>query len=147
MIRSFSEHARACAGRHRSPYDNFVQEVNLALTIEQKEPVDGAIICGICAAGRILIVNTKQLSWFGGRSPTSIKHQLKELGCSTVATRTISERIVLRVLPCLRHNPALLRQHTVRIATDDCQTLCFRSPSRGPLNPAEYGLTEPSVDA
>ena len=84
------------------------------------------ILAGVAFAGPFICVNTRQLKNFLGRCKSSINGSFQQLGYVAVRTKSKAKSCVLSVIPSLASDPNLLRQWTVRCASDDAH-YCFVS--------------------
>lgn len=84
------------------------------------------ILAGVAFAGPFICVNTRQLKNFLGRCKSSINGSFQQLGYVAVRTKSKAKSCVLSVIPSLANDPNLLRQWTVRCASDDAH-FCFVS--------------------
>jgi hypothetical protein len=85
-----------------------------------------SILVGVSFAGPFICVNTRQLKSFLGRCKSSINGSLQQLGYIAVRTKSKARACVLSVMPSLANERNLLRQWTVRGASDDAH-FCFIS--------------------
>jgi hypothetical protein len=85
-----------------------------------------SILTGIAFAGPFICVNTRQLKDLLGRCKSSINGSFQQLGYVAVRTKSKARTCVLSMLPGLVNEPNVLRQWTVRGASDDSQ-ICFVS--------------------
>jgi hypothetical protein len=85
-----------------------------------------SILAGISFAGPFICVNTRQLKSFLGRCKSSINGSLQQLGYIAVRTKSKARACVLSVMPSLANERSLLRQWTVRGASDEAR-FCFIS--------------------
>lgn len=98
-----------------------------------------SILTGVAFAGPFICVNTRQLKNFLGRCKSSINGSLQQLGYIAVKTKSKARSCVLAVMPLLTNDVNLLRQWTVRGASEDA-LFCFVSsfhPNQLPLITAE----------
>jgi hypothetical protein len=93
-----------------------------------------AVICGICFVGPMICINTRQLKVLLCRCKSSINGILQELGYVAVRSRTKSRSCILAMMPSIEGNHDLLRQWSVRHASEDAQ-FCFVSKFPQPLLP------------
>ena len=82
------------------------------------------ILTGVCFAGPIVCVNTRQLKSFLSRCKSSINGSFQQLGYVALRTKSKARNCVLSTLPSLQNQQIILRQWTVRVASDDA-TFCF----------------------
>lgn len=88
-----------------------------------------SVLAGVAFAGPYICVNTRQLKNFLGRCKSSINGSFQQLGYVAVKTKSKAKTCVLSLMPSLANEPTLLRQWTVRGASDDAIT-CFVSKHR-----------------
>jgi hypothetical protein len=86
-----------------------------------------AIVTGVCFAGPVVIMDTRQLKLLVGRCKSSINGCFQNLGFVALRSKVKARLCVTTVLPCLQQSPALLRQWTARYITDRAQ-VGFVSP-------------------
>lgn len=84
------------------------------------------ILTGICFAGPIVCVNTRQLKSFLCRCKSSINGSFQQLGYLALKTKSKTRNCVLAVLPSLLDHQNILRQWTVRVVSDEA-LFCFVS--------------------
>lgn len=84
------------------------------------------ILTGICFAGPIVCVNTRQLKSFLCRCKSSINGSFQQLGYLALKTKSKTRSCVVAVLPSLMNHQNILRQWTVRVVSDEAQ-FCFVS--------------------
>lgn len=84
------------------------------------------ILTGVCFAGSIVCVNTRQLKIFLCRCKSSINGSFQQLGYLALKTKSKSRNCVVAALPSLEHQNAVLRQWTVRVISPQAQ-FCFVS--------------------
>jgi hypothetical protein len=94
-----------------------------------------AVICGICFVGPMICINTRQLKGLLSRCKSSINGILQELGYIGVKSRSKTRSCILAAIPSLERNLSLLRQWSVRHASEDAQ-FCFLSKFPQPILPA-----------
>ena len=83
-----------------------------------------SILTGIAFAGTYICVNTRQLKSFLGRCKSSINGSLQQLGYVAIKTKSKARQCVLSLIPALQAEPVILRQWTVRGASEDAM-YCF----------------------
>jgi hypothetical protein len=88
-----------------------------------------SILVGVAFAGPYICVNTRQLKLLIGRCKSSINGNFQQLGYTSL--RTKSGELLSTILPSLVNEMTVLRQWTVRCASEDAQ-FCFASRSRFP---------------
>lgn len=82
------------------------------------------VLCGVCFAGKVVCVNTRQLKSFLCRCKSSINGSFQQLGYVALRTKAKARQCVLTVLPSLQNHQNILRQWTVRVISDDA-LFCF----------------------
>ena len=87
------------------------------------------ILVGVCFSGPFIGVNTRQLKCFMGRCKSSINGSFQQLGYVALKTKSKSRTCILSIIPSLSKDQNILRQWTVRIASDAAQ-VCFVSSLR-----------------
>jgi hypothetical protein len=85
-----------------------------------------SIVTGVCFAGRIVCVNTRQLKQFLNRCKSSINGSFQQLGYVALRTKAKARQCVINVLPALQNEQNILRQWTVRVVSEEAQ-FCFVS--------------------
>lgn len=111
----------------RSP--NFYKELAVALNYIERDSYhreERSIICGVAFAGPYICVNTRQLKNFIGRCKSSINGSFQQMGYSALRTKVKARNCVTTVIKLLKSEPTILRQWTVRGASDKAQ-ICFIS--------------------
>ncbi|OHS96984.1 hypothetical protein TRFO_36877 [Tritrichomonas foetus] len=107
----------------------FSKELNIVLRfLERSEDNQEArcVLCGVCFVGPIVCVNTRQLKSFLSRCKSSINGSFQQLGFVALRTKAKARNCVLTALPSLQNHQNILRQWTVRYASDDAR-FCFVS--------------------
>lgn len=94
---------------------------------ENKE--ERCVLCGVCFVGPIVCVNTRQLKTFLSRCKSSINGSFQQLGFVALRTKAKARSCVLTALPSLQNHQNILRQWTVRYASEDAR-FCFVSSYR-----------------
>jgi hypothetical protein len=84
------------------------------------------IVTGVCFAGGIVCVNTRQLKGFLKRCKSSINSSFQQLGYVALRTKSKTRNCLLTLLPSLQHDQNILRQWTVRAVSNDAE-FCFLS--------------------
>ncbi|KAK8886472.1 hypothetical protein M9Y10_041935 [Tritrichomonas musculus] len=84
------------------------------------------VLCGVCFVGPIVCVNTRQLKSFLSRCKSSINGSFQQLGFVALRTKAKARNCVLTALPSLQNHQSILRQWTVRYASDEAR-FCFVS--------------------
>lgn len=82
------------------------------------------ILTGVAFAGPFICVNTRQLKCFLGRCKSSINGSFQQLGYVAIKTKSKARACILAILPSLISDQNILRQWTVRCASEDAK-FCF----------------------
>jgi hypothetical protein len=82
------------------------------------------VMVGVCFAGPFIGVNTRQLKNFIGRCKSSINSSLQQLGYVALKTKSKARTCILSIIPSLINDQNILKQWTIRCASDDTQ-FCF----------------------
>jgi hypothetical protein len=91
------------------------------------------VVTGVCFAGPIVCVNTRQLRGLLKRCKSSINGSFQQLGYVTLRTKSKARTCLIAALPSLENEQAMLRRWTVRVASGEAN-FCFLSAySRLPL--------------
>ena len=85
-----------------------------------------SVLVGVCFAGPVICVNTRQLKGFLGRCKSSINGSFQQMGYVALRTKAKARNCVVAVMPSLQNEQNILRQWTVRCASSDAQ-FCFLS--------------------
>jgi len=85
-----------------------------------------SVLVGVCFAGPFICVNTRQLKNFLGRCKSSINGSFQQMGYVALRTKAKARSCVLAVMPSLQNDTNILRQWTVRCASEDA-SFCFLS--------------------
>jgi hypothetical protein len=85
-----------------------------------------AVVSGICFAGPMICVNTRQLKNLLCRCKSSINGILQELGYVGLRVRSETRSCVLASMPSLEWSADILRRWSVRHASTDAK-FCFLS--------------------
>lgn len=85
-----------------------------------------SVLVGVCFAGPFICVNTRQLKNFLGRCKSSINGSFQQMGYVALRTKAKARSCVVAVMPSLQNEQNILRQWTVRCASEDAQ-FCFIS--------------------
>ncbi|KAH0792701.1 hypothetical protein GPJ56_003324 [Histomonas meleagridis] len=107
----------------------FSKELNIVLRfLERSEQNQEArcILTGICFVGPIICVNNRQLKAFLSRCKSSINGSFQQLGYVALKTKSKARNCVISALPMLQSHPNILKQWTVRCASDKTK-FCFVS--------------------
>lgn len=100
------------------------------------------ILTGICFAGPFICVNTRQLKTFLGRCKSSINGSFQQMGYVALRTKAKARNCIISILKPLMNEPAILRQWTVRRASDHTD-FCYLSSFSVSLLPE---VTEDDLD-
>lgn len=123
----FHQNQKVSAKDRRSV--TFRKELQTVLSYIERRP-DGieerCILAGICFAGVVVCVNTRQLKCFLGRCKSSINGSFQQMGYLALKTKTKSRTCITSLLPSLQTEQNILRQWTVRYVSADAM-ICFRS--------------------
>lgn len=82
------------------------------------------VLTGVCFAGKVVCVNTRQLKSFLARCKSSINGSFQQLGYVALRTKAKARNCVLTVLPSLQNHQNILRQWTVRVISEEA-AFCF----------------------
>lgn len=107
----------------------FRKELNIVLHYLERSTENmeaRCVLTGVCFAGPVICVNTRQLKSFLSRCKSSINGSFQQLGYVALRTKAKARNCVVSVLPSLQNQQNILRQWTVRVASDDAQ-FCFLS--------------------
>ena len=85
-----------------------------------------AILTGICFAGPFICVNTRQLKTFLGRCKSSINGSFQQMGYIALRTKAKSRNCIISILKPLINEQNILRQWTVRCASENTD-FCYLS--------------------
>ena len=85
-----------------------------------------SVLVGVCFAGPFICVNTRQLKNFLGRCKSSINGSFQQMGYVALRTKAKARSCVVAVMPTLQNEQNILRQWTVRCASEDAH-FCFIS--------------------
>lgn len=113
----------------------FSKELSIVLRyLERSEEnrEERCVLCGVCFVGPIVCVNTRQLKSFLSRCKSSINGSFQQLGFVALRTKAKARSCVLTALPSLQNHQSILRQWTVRYASDEAR-FCFVSSYSGLL--------------
>lgn len=110
----------------------FRKELNAVLHfLERSEENKEArcVLTGVCFAGKVVCVNTRQLKSFLARCKSSINGSFQQLGYVALRTKAKAKTCVITALPSLQNQQHILRQWTCRVVSEDAQ-FCFVSSFR-----------------
>jgi hypothetical protein len=93
-----------------------------------------SVVAGVCFAGSVACVNTRQLKGFLKRCKSSINGSFQQIGYIALRTKSKARQSVTTVLPSLHNEPSILRQWTVRVVSADA-AFCFVSSFRYAILP------------
>ena len=85
-----------------------------------------SVLVGVCFAGPIICVNTRQLKSFLGRCKSSINGSFQQMGYVALRTKAKARACVVAVMPSLQNEQNILKQWTVRCVSNEAQ-FCFLS--------------------
>ena len=108
---------------------SFSNEMEMILQFTEKNETyreNKCVLIGIAFAGPFICVNTRQLKTFLGRCKSSINGSFQQLGYIALRTKSKARNCVLSVLPSLSSESNLLRQWSVRCASEDAK-FCYIS--------------------
>jgi hypothetical protein len=107
----------------------FRRELLVVLDYIERRPENmeaRAILTGLCFAGPVICVNTRQLKSFLSRCKSSINGSFQQLGFVALRVKAKARECVVAVLPSLRTQQTILRQWTARYVSDNAK-FCFYS--------------------
>jgi hypothetical protein len=84
------------------------------------------IMAGVAFGGSFISVNTQQLKAFVGRCKSSINGSFQQLGFLALRTKAKARKCLLRCIPSMADQESLIRQWTVRWASETA-AFCFIS--------------------
>jgi len=105
-------------------FSNELQVVRNFLERSNENQEARCILTGVCFAGPIVCVNTRQLKTFLSRCKSSINGSFQQLGYVALRTKSKARNCIISVLPSLQSQQNILRQWTVRVASEDAM-FCF----------------------
>lgn len=100
---------------------SFSDEIQMVLNFTEDSDIsreNKSILIGIAFAGSFICVNTRQLKNFLGRCKSSINGSFQQMGYVAVKTKSKARSCILSVMPSLSTENYLLRQWSVRYASD-----------------------------
>jgi hypothetical protein len=106
-------------------FSSFLQELLMLLQFIERSPIgfeERSLLVGVAFSGPFICVNTRQLTTLVGRCKSSINGSFQQLGYVGMKSKACD--YLLSVLPSLVKQPTLLRQWTVRYASEHSQ-VCF----------------------
>lgn len=107
----------------------FSKELNIVLRFLERSSANleaRCILTGVCFVGPIICVNNRQLKAFLSRCKSSINGSFQQLGYVALKTKSKARNCVISALPMLQNHPNILKQWTVRCASDKTK-FCFVS--------------------
>jgi hypothetical protein len=111
----------------------FRQELTLVIQFLERTTDNLEARCtvtGVCFAGGVVCVNTRQLKTLLNRCKSSINGSFQQLGYVAVRTKSKARGCVVGVLPSLQKDPVLLKQWTARVVSPEA-SFCFVSSFSG----------------
>lgn len=111
----------------------FSKELNIVLRFLERSNSNleaRCILTGVCFVGPIICVNNRQLKAFLSRCKSSINGSFQQLGYVALKTKSKARNCVISALPMLQNHPNILKQWTVRCASDKTK-FCFVSSFTG----------------
>ena len=108
---------------------SFANELRLVLQFIERDELhkeERSILTGVCFAGPFICVNTRQLKTFLCRCKSSINGSFQQMGYVALRTKAKARQCILTLLPPLASEQTILRQWTVRRASDSTD-ICFLS--------------------
>jgi hypothetical protein len=117
---------------------SFSQELVTLLQFIERSPIgceERSLLVGVAFAGPFVCVNTRQLKTLIGRCKSSINGSFHQLGYYSVKAK--ANNCLLSILPSLVKEAALMRQWTVRCASEESPFSFVTSYRRGPILPVE----------
>jgi hypothetical protein len=117
---------------------SFSQDLIMLLQFIERSPIgceERSLLVGAAFAGPFICANTRRLKALIGRCKSSINGSFHQLGYYSVKAK--ANDCLLSILPSLIKETALMRQWTVRCASED-SAFCFVTRyRRGPILPSE----------
>ena len=107
----------------------FRNELGMVLKFIERDEVhreERSILTGIAFAGPFICVNTRLLKQFLGRCKSSINGGFQQMGYVAIRTKTKARNCIVAFMKSLTSEPSLLRQWTVRGASQSAE-VCFVS--------------------
>jgi hypothetical protein len=145
-LRSHFHQCQKCSSSDRRGV-TFSKELQVVLSFIERSPDNmesRCIVTGICVAGPVICINTRQLKVFLCRCKSSINGILQELGYLAIRTRTKTRQAIQVCLPSLDRDADLLRQWTVRYVSDG-SLFCFVSSFAGPRLPMILNIVDDGI--
>jgi hypothetical protein len=127
-LRASFHHGQRISSKDRRVV-TFRRELTLVMEFLERSPENTEVRCilaGVCFAGPVVCINTRQLKGFLKRCKSSINGSFQQLGYLALRTKAKAKACILSVLPSLQSDQNLLRQWTVRAISDDAE-FCFVS--------------------
>jgi hypothetical protein len=127
-LRNGFHHGQKISSKDRRTV-TFGRELTIVLQFLERIPENleaRSVGAGVCFAGSVACVNTRQLKGFLKRCKSSINGSFQQLGYIALRTKSKARQCVTTVLPSLQNEPSILRQWTVRVVSADA-AFCFVS--------------------
>jgi hypothetical protein len=127
-LRNGFHHGQKISSKDRRTV-TFHRELTLVLQFLERSPANleaRCIVAGVCFAGRVACVNTRQLKSFLKRCKSSINGSFQQLGYNSLRSKSKTRQCVTTVLPSLFNDQSILRQWTVRVVSSEA-SFCFVS--------------------
>ena len=108
---------------------SFANELIRVLQYIERDKVhkeERSILTGVCFAGPLICVNTRQLKTFLCRCKSSINGSFQQMGYVALRTKAKARQCIVTLLPALQNEQTILRQWTVRRASENAD-FCFLS--------------------
>jgi hypothetical protein len=102
----------------KSKFSRIFKDITLLIEDYISRDVSGnnerALICGYLYAGKLLLINTRQIMQLVGKCKSSINNGFQALGYKVIQMDAESAVILTKTFPFLREQPGLTRQWTLR---------------------------------
>lgn len=138
-LRSTFQHGQKISSKDRRIV-TFSKELNLLIRYLERSTENleaRCVLIGVCFVGPYVCVNTRQLKSFLCRCKSSINGSFQQLGYVALRTKAKARECVITALPSLQSNQNILRQWTVRYASEDIRVCFFMSFSHVGMPPIE----------
>ena len=138
-LRSTFQHGQKISSKDRRIV-TFSKELNLLIRYLERSSENleaRCVLIGVCFVGPYVCVNTRQLKSFLCRCKSSINGSFQQLGYVALRTKAKARECVITALPSLQSNQNILRQWTVRYASEDIRVCFFMSFSHVGMPPIE----------
>ena len=138
-LRSTFQHGQKISSKDRRIV-TFSKELNLLIRYLERSPENleaRCVLIGVCFVGPYVCVNTRQLKSYLCRCKSSINGSFQQLGYVALRTKAKARDCVTTALPSLQNNQNILRQWTVRYASEDIRVCFFMSFSHVNMPPIE----------